>query len=1098
MSKHKARNPRDAEGPAPPPQGAENVEEGNNTLNSLNFLQRSSEPVSKRCHLAHLMFERGQISSDALMKWLSKSFSNDSGFRGSSEAWKLFDLFLKNGNFRSDRFSIFFKRQDLLTIYKSDLRQEAFDVLEYLVTRYPNAWRPKYSDLMTFIAQMLEGDVHTREVSMMMRILMEKPEVIAAIDILHQQSTNILLKPILNNAKMIDMDLAFNLLATTLCVPSFVNKVANDTKSKAAKTFIDLLNSCNNSPLFAPYLIRMFFKQARLLNLPTSLAFPLEIIENSKSLDIAVPLIHECHILKVYRVETESQDLNRLKELAYRAIKEKHSSLLVELTHIDFRVIRPNLNLILPDSNISKPPLFLAILQQCLLLRNPTILFEGGNFPSHILSCYEFINQFCEGVKHMVSRQLINLLDHLVGFSQRLEESTLLFWAIKVGRLTEEFIDIIDALLSDCFTNPWRFAAAVIAAKKLQRRMPPPLPIVTDITTHPVILECFLQENYGTISLQYPFPNKFSIAPKIPSPYMKNAEIYRFSFIIQNLPIIAANIAQEDMINLIQYIFKKSLYANSLDNPETLADYCLILLHNTLFYESFEIKDIFSTAVLPLLPSGHFRSNQVITPKLQLRSALIAILPPEFLTEQVSAAAFMGLFVSSENNDKMSLASSANEIFADFNEGLVSCICNVAENLPLSSVKHNINRIFSNCSKDSIESLIPIFLNKIQENKENDFSNKSVIKLPTAPIENPSQLIAICNFCYENKFPLPFDDSKFPDDLISICAQIRVGHPNTISMLVKTEISPNDSPLIISALNDFGKLSELPEQFLQRLIDSFVQNEEIYHKISSTKMNDELLRKKPNEYNNVFTFNSKILSQFVSKLPIKLILYFLDTAPVEYYPHIFSNLNIKKDEFAPFENYLKKLLMASPPIPIIKLICSIRLSHNYNNDITTRLLLLITKETNKPQNLNCICLLCNCMVQLINNCGKELAKQPVYVIEIVRKLSILFAKSISLEQPTYRNLKQISKLYASVAKGAYAEYLQYLIASFVSHLTLYKPDESENLKMRSLQTAIFPLFSRCSKDQLNEISAALHDSHREVFKQLSERWTNEAQYRGKV
>ena len=34
---------------------------------------------------------------------------------------------------------------------------------------------------------------------------------------------------------------------------------------------------------------------------------------------------------------------------------------------------------------------------------------------------------------------------------------------------------------------------------------------------------------------------------------------------------------------------------------------------------------------------------------------------------------------SSENNDKMSLASSANEIFADFNEGLVSCICNVAD-----------------------------------------------------------------------------------------------------------------------------------------------------------------------------------------------------------------------------------------------------------------------------------------------------------------------------------------------------------------------------------------------------------------------------------
>ena len=89
-------------------------------------------------------------------------------------------------------------------------------------------------------------------------------------------------------------------------------------------------------------------------------------------------------------------------------------------------------------------------------------------------------------------------------------------------------------------------------------------------------------------------------------------------------------------------------------------------------------------------------------------------------------------------------------------------------------------------------------------------------------------------------------------------------------------------------------------------------------------------------------------------------------------------------------------------------------------------------------------------------------------------------------------------MFSAVSKVAYQDQLQYLIASFVSHLTLYKPDEKEHLKMRSLQTSVFPLFNRCSREQLNEVSASLHDSHREVFRQLSERWTNEAQYKGKV
>ncbi|OHS96542.1 hypothetical protein TRFO_09941 [Tritrichomonas foetus] len=1087
--------------------------------NSIEFLQKRSESADIRAQKAFDLYTNNQISADTLLKWIMKELSRDDKIKNSRIVWDLFLRLLKDGNFRSDRFSIYLNRKDILNLYFSDFHELVFETLAYIIANYPNAWRPNFVDLMTLISQMLEKEIHSNEVSLIMNILLNQPEIIAANDLVFTKMKEILFKPLLEHAKEIDTELAFTVLANTLCVPFFVRKVLSETgkftnqnnqsknnkkqnnkdendnhhnnssnqQSKISKEVIDILNQSKNSPLFVPFMIRAIHKQAKLLNIQMNLSFPLEIIENSPSLDIAVPLIKESRELRIYVVEVDSKYTKPLSNLAQRAIKEKHSSLLVELAMLDFQIIKPNIRNILLSHEISTPELLLAILRQCLLLRDLTILFEGGVFPAHILSCKEFIDQFCDGVKHMVSNQLKNLIDLLLCFSNKIEESALLFWAIKAGRLTEEFIDLTDRLLNDCFSNPWRFAAAVIAAKTLQRQMPPPLPIVSDITTHPVILECFLYENYGNISIASSqptngklLPNKSLVVPSIPAPLMESPEVYRICFIIQNLPFLAPCLQKEDLIFLLQYIFKKSLYAQNLENPTIIADYCLALLHNTMFYESWEIRSVFTEAILPLLPKGHMKVQQQITPKLQMRCAIISSMPSEFLSVQLSTAAFVGLFISSEGQPTMQLMAHTNELFSNMNVSLVDCICNCAENISKTSIKHNIDRIFSNCSDDSIEKLIPILLEKL----ENTF--------PSAPITKPLQLVALCEFCYEKKIPLPFEETLFENDLHSFCSQLRIGHQNTFSLLLESTISPQDAPFIVTALNDYGNLNlnsqsnnqshnssgsfnNLPDAFLKHLIEILAQNDNV--------------------------FDTKVISQFSSKLSTKLILHFLEVAPLIYYPHIFAQLSMKKDEFAPFGKYIKKILSSSPPIPVIKSLCSIRISHNYDTDIVTKLLLLIADETNKTQNVQNIqnvCLLCNCMVQLINNCNKELSRQTTYVIEIVRKLSSIFAKSISLENPSYRHLKQLAKLFSAVAKATYTDHLQYLIASFVSHITLYQPREEEQLKMKSLQTAVFPLFTRCTKDQLNEVSTALHDSHREIFKQLSERWTNEAQFRGKV
>lgn len=1081
-----------------------------NQVNSLDFLQNKNEALNIRIQKATELYDNQQLSLDTLIKWLSRNFSNDQSFRSSAAAWKLLKRILQSGNFKTDKFTIYMKPTDLLPAYKSDFHKDAFDVIQILVTDYPNAWRPDYFNLMEFISEMLKNEIRKEEISLVMRILLSKPEVVASNKEFFDKSKKLLLTPILQNINQLDKDLSFKLLASFICVPYFVQKAADD-KGKTTREIVDALNAFpQSSSLFAPYLIQSFVRQMNLLNIPLSLSFPLELIENSKNLDIAAPLIKKCRELKMYTVKKENKDLDRLQNLANRCVKERRSDVLVELTLIDFNTVQPILKLILSSKEITTPELCVSILKQIFELKNPMILFEIGDLPSHILSIPDFINEYCKGVSYLIPRQLLIILDHLVGYTNRIEESCLLYWTIKSGPLTDELSENIDKLLNDCFSNPWRFVAAVIAAKKLQKKLPPPLDIVKDPTTHPIILDCFLYENYGMIEFQddQPFQkvlNTFDQVPLIPSPYMSVEEslIYRNGFVIKNLPNVADSISSQKLIEILSFVISNAIFASSLESPMTIADYCLSLLHNSSFYESESIRNAFAVAALPLLPSHHLSAIQPQSIQIETlyRCAIVCSLPLEFLYQKVSTAAFVGIFTSFEGRDTMEVDQNSkkkfnlSQVFADFNESdtFVKCIVNISENVSKTFVRHNFERIFAGCTNDSAIEMIPILLEKLLLPEDGQFDGQSVT-FPSLTINRPSQLISLCNFFSEHKLRLPFEETLFPDDLSSFCAQLRAGQKSTITILLEqTELRPEVSLQIVSSLismNEDGGVT-FSSDFLKRLINSLVQNSED-------------------------SIDKRSITTFCGKLTNELIQYFLDNCPLFYYPAVFTSLNMKKEDFQYIEKYVLRFLRGDDrkikrqlDLNDIKLMCSIRLSRNYTVKVVNNLFYVITSEANminigidnksKIHFLRDVCLLIQSVTQMINNCNRVMSKEVTSTIEIVRKMSSLFHRAINNESPSYKQLKTVSKMFAAVAKVAYNEELHYLIASFVSHLTLYQPDGADGeQKMRSLQTAIFPLFTKCSREQMNEISASLHESHREIFRQITERWTKEAQYKGKV
>lgn len=249
-------------------------------------------------------------------------------------------------------------------------------------------------------------------------------------------------------------------------------------------------------------------------------------------------------------------------------------------------------------------------------------------------------------------------------------------------------------------------------------------------------------------------------------------------------------------------------------------------------------------------------------------------------------------------------------------------------------------------------------------------------------------------------------------------------------------------------------------------------------------------------------FDLQTIVPFAMKLPEDLLVYFLEQAPVTFYPYILQQARVSQEQFqSSVSNYILELVRSTPPASIIKSVCTFKFAKFYDETIIESIILVILTHAHTAKELDDIAILCGCIVQLTTNCARECNRfASTLLLELSRKLSSLFAKRVSVESPTYRHLRAISKMYAAVSKTAGADYLQYFIASFVSHIAQVHLGKSaeDQIKMRLLQSASFPMFDRCSKKQLSEVSVGLHDSHRQIFRQLHERWVDESQYRGKV
>jgi hypothetical protein len=288
--------------------------------------------------------------------------------------------------------------------------------------------------------------------------------------------------------------------------------------------------------------------------------------------------------------------------------------------------------------------------------------------------------------------------------------------------------------------------------------------------------------------------------------------------------------------------------------------------------------------------------------------------------------------------------------------------------------------------------------------------------------------------------------------------------------LINTTIECQDLPAIVQALTQMPSdgFDRLGVEFVEKLIGMIVDNDAAIPSIP----------------------------EFASQLPVPLLLFFLEKAPLQLYPEILQLRKFPKEEFdLSIARFIDRLLMSYPPLDVVRKICGFKFSRSYSGPIIQRIVFLVIYHSQKVESIGDITLLISCVIQLMINCARELMKSQTLALELVRKLSHTFAKRASAQPPTYKQLRTFAKLYDAVAKTTSSEMFHYLIASFVSHVALVQLDEG---RMKAFHGAVIPLFGRCSRKQFAEVSTALHEAQRQIFQYLYARWESEARFTGKV
>jgi hypothetical protein len=453
--------------------------------------------------------------------------------------------------------------------------------------------------------------------------------------------------------------------------------------------------------------------------------------------------------------------------------------------------------------------------------------------------------------------------------------------------------------------------------------------------------------------------------------------------------------------------------------------------------------------VLPLLPGGHFRSKTPITPKRYWRCLLVGAMPPEFLPSPVALCAFVGLFLAFEQGLVVETP-----VWQGFSA--VDAMANIVRRLPIASITHNFDRLFVSLPDDAITRIFPIIFSMMSQ-------------VPATTFSKVCQVVAVSEYCWAEKQALPFEELQFADNMDAFCAQLQTGFRPAIDFLLTATIGDHDVPPIVHALTRMPRADfcSLPSEFVSSLIDAIVATDSAIAAIPA----------------------------FAAQLPVPLVVTFLEKAPLPLYPAILSTLKFSKDDFdAKVSPFVETLVASYPTLPVTRTICGFKFGRFYPKPLVDRILLLLIRHSHRADTIPDICTLSNCVVQLMKTCTRELMRAPTLLLELVRKLSHSFSRHAAQQPPTPKQLRALAKLYECVVK-ANGDLLHYLIASFVSHIATAQLDEG---RMRAFQGAALPLFARCTRRQLAEVSAALHDAQRQIFQQLYARWEAEARFKGKV
>ena len=1118
--------------------------------NILQIIYNKKNDIGLRLSKAKEALENSSLQPEFILKWISNVIAFDQNFQVNGDAWSLFLRCVEMSPSDGAPFLITMRPDiAILNAFKSDIRDIALNALEKMQERFPNAWRPKINDLIITLKNLLSlEEIYKNQISFLISTISNHRELSVASDSIFQKIVE-LFDPLIDNAEKLDIDQVLSFLSKSLCGPYLFQKISGKDLGNTFDGFISKLVEPNNQQddensglsirknvvLFMHKFLKTYSESANLIS--NKFAFPLNLYKKTTNLDLMVPIINESRILKLYTPQKEDTDeFKQLNIITEQAIKENHQRCLAELTRLDFRLVRPTLSILLEtaDENFA-----VACLEMAFELRMPQVLFGQNELPDdswsgetshietrldkHIVDFPVFVEKYTDLVSTLNFEQINGLLKILASAKEDSDQA-MLFWTVKNAKFTEIHIPVVEYILKTSGTNPWRCAAASIACKQLRLNSEP---VVTDemLQSHPIILYTLLsQPRFGRAEtvdeieiLHWKKVSRTVIVPRVPTPSMESTSAYRLAFIIEHLPELTHCFHDDSLTSIVRYILTRCSAADSLNNPKTIADYSLRLLYNTNFYESQRIKHAFHSACLSLLLSEETERNNKNVLAMIISSMPVEFIqtPEDFLPSDEEKASFdystndVPLVVYNILIKSYGQAPDfeIGDLFKEAAQQIPQMILNLAQSLPVDYVKSNIDELYSTAPNDIISQLLPLLLYRSQT-YITDLSHLT-----------KEAILGLCEYAVQTEQQLPYKELLMKDDLDCVCAEAKAGLLEAQSYLLNALMfNYKNAPKVMDALSYVSGIDKLCKS-LKKKIGMLMRSLTDKPKQGDSDIVEDNEEEIENDHDQQTMFYitklpplNDIVKNFAHVLPqIKseyydvtnpdYVLELLKFATNELQISIFGGIIADASSYESYEETIKQLINSNlTPKQLIQF-TSIRMTRFYSDDIIERIFYLVVEYLNDCTTLDDVCIIARIVTNVYIN-SRRASKIPVLAVESVRHVSSVYFRFMQQQQslePSFKQLKALSKLYSAASRNLRSDFQHYFIASFVSNIcSVNQLSHWSSTKQKMLQNCIFPVFQKVEKDQLAEISIALHETHRQQFQILYQRWQKEAQYTGKV